>query len=299
MKKKILVIGSSNKDYVVKVKEFPKPGQTIFGRDFFVNQGGKGANQAVTVSRLGGNVDFVCKTGKDSIGDDMISLFRDEGFDTSLILRDSELPSGTAFIMTDVNGENSIVVTPGANGNFTCEDVNKSLEAIERADIILLQLEIPTETISHIINLAHEQKKMIILNPAPMVPLSDDIISKVNVITPNKIECELLSGVQITDDESLIEAAKVIRGKGVDNVIVTLGSEGALIFNGTFKKVPALEVSPVDTTGAGDVFNGSLAVAIAEGQDIVSSVQFANEVSAYSIKREGAIQSIPYREEIQ
>ena len=296
--KKILVIGSSNTDMVIKTSRFPLPGETILGGDFFMNQGGKGANQAVTVSRLNGDLRFICKTGNDIFREQSLSLFKNEGIDTKWVLIDNENPSGIALIMLDQAGENSIVVASGANGNLLKEDIDNSVEVLEQSEIILMQLEIPMETVEHVIHLAWQKGKKVILNPAPAAELPEQVFSKLYLITPNKLEAESLSGVEITDKKSLEESARTIYNKGTKNVIVTLGKEGALLYNGEITWIPAEETESVDTTGAGDVFNGALTVALSEGQSLHSAVKFANRAAAISVTRYGAIPSIPYRDEV-
>ena len=296
--KKILVIGSSNTDMVIKTSRFPLPGETILGGDFFMNQGGKGANQAVTVSRLKGDVNFICKTGNDLFREQSLNLFKNEGINTEWMLIDNEKPSGVALIMVDETAENSIVVASGANGNLSKEDIDNVAEVLEQSDFILMQLEIPLETVEHVINLAWKKGKKVILNPAPAAALPEDLLGKLYLITPNRIEAESLTSVKITDKESLEEAAKAIFDRGVNNVIITLGDEGVLIFNGRYEWIPAEKKESVDTTGAGDVFNGAVTVAISEGQSLSNAVKFANKAAAISITRYGAIPSIPYRDEV-
>lgn len=298
MKKKILVIGSSNMDMVAQVKCFPHPGETILGGKFLMNQGGKGANQAVTVSRLSGDTDFICKIGNDSIGKQMSDLFIAEGIKPEGILKDDKYPSGVAIIMVDESAENSIVVASGANANLLPADINQLKDVVKAADYILMQLEIPMSTIEYVTSIASEWGKKVILNPAPMADLSDSLLEKLYAITPNKIEAETLTGIKIEDEESLSMVGKAIYNKGVKNVIITLGAEGAFVYNGEGSVVPAVEATPVDTTGAGDVFNGALTVALSEGKDLLSAVRFANKASSISITREGAILSVPYRKEL-
>jgi ribokinase len=298
-KSKILVIGSSNTDMVIKTSRFPEPGETILGGDFFMNQGGKGANQAVTVARLHGEVDFVCKTGNDLFREQSVSLFKNEGINTDWILTDEKRPSGIALIMVDSSGENSIVVASGANANLSGEDIDRVTEVMDRADYILMQLEIPLETVEYVINLAFEKNKKVILNPAPAAELPEYLFSKLYVVTPNKIEAENLSGTRITDQETLKKAAREIFDKGVQNVLITLGEEGVLIYNGQYELIPAEKTKPVDTTGAGDVFNGALTVALAEGKNLSDAVRFANKAAAISITRYGAIPSVPKRHELE
>jgi len=296
--KKILVIGSSNTDMVIKTKRFPKPGETILGGDFFMNQGGKGANQAVTVARLKGDVDFICKTGNDLFRDQSVALFRNEGINTEWILSDNEKPSGIALIMVDNSGENSIVVASGANGSLTPGDIEKISEVVFRSDYILMQMEIPLDTIEYVVNLASSKDKKTILNPAPAVELPQSLLEKIYLITPNRIEAEILSGIKIMDRDTTMEAAKNLLDKGIKHVIITLGEEGALSYNGEFEWIAAEKVEPADTTGAGDVFNGALTVGLAEGLSMSDAVRFANKAAAISITRYGAIPSIPYRKEL-
>lgn len=299
MKKgKILVIGSSNTDMVIKTSRFPQPGETILGGHFYMNQGGKGANQAVTVARLHGDVDFVCKTGNDLFREQSLSLFKSEGINTEWILTDKENPSGIALIMVDNTGENSIVVASGANGHLNNEDIDAHGEVLDRSDFILMQLEIPLDTVEYVISLASQKQKKVILNPAPAAELPEHIFSKLYMVTPNKIEAEYLSGIRITDEDSLREAAKQIFNKGVRNVIITLGEEGVLTYDGQYNHIPAQKAEAIDTTGAGDVFNGALTVALSEGKCLGDAVRFANRAAAISITRYGAIPSIPKREEV-
>lgn len=294
----ILVVGSSNMDLVVKINQFPLPGETLLGGDFFMNNGGKGANQAIAISRLGGNVQFVCKTGRDSFRDQTVNLFKEEGVDTKWMLIDERKPSGVAVIMVDKSGENSIVVAPGANGSLSITDIETLDVEWEPFEFVLLQLEIPIETVNHIVDLASAKGKKVILNPAPAADLPKDIFRKLYVITPNKIEAESITGVKITDKESLVKAAELLHGKGVDNVIITLGSEGVLLYDGSPKWIPAIPTVSVDSTGAGDVFNAALTVALSEGKEFEEAIQFANRAASISITRFGAIPSIPHRKEV-
>lgn len=298
-KKKILVVGSSNTDMVVHTERMPRPGETVIGGTFFMNPGGKGANQAVSVARLGGSVSFICKTGSDIFGHQAYQLFEEEGIDTSYLFSSSKTPSGVALITVDAKAENCIVVAPGANSELTPKDLEKTIEAIDIADIILMQLEIPIETVEFIAKEARKRGKHVVLNPAPAYDLSVELLSNLYIITPNETEAELLSGVQITDRESAIEAAKKIRAMGVDNVIITLGANGAILYNDeTCTFIDAYSVKAVDTTAAGDVFNGALVVAVAEGRDLKSAVRFACRASAISVTRVGAQSSVPYRGEV-
>jgi ribokinase len=294
----ILVIGSSNTDMVIKTARFPRPGETILGGDFFMNQGGKGANQAVTVARLKGEVNFICKTGNDLFREQSLNLFKEEGMNTEWILTDEEKPSGIALIMVDEEGENSIVVASGANGNLTREDIDRVVHVLDRSEYVLLQLEIPLDTVEYVIRLASQKQKKVILNPAPAAELPETLFGNLYMVTPNRIEAEHLSGMKIKDTRSLENAAKRIHDRGVQHVIITLGEEGVLIYNGQFERVPSEKTDPIDTTGAGDVFNGALCVALSEGESLSQAVQFANKAAAISITKYGAIPSIPRRDEL-
>ena len=298
-KQQILVVGSTNTDMVIKAAHLPRPGETILGGTFFMNPGGKGANQAVAIARLGAPVTFICKTGTDIFGHQSQQLFEAEGINTSYVFSDPQNPSGVALISVDDKAENCIVVASGANANLTPEDLKKAEEAIDQCDIVLLQLEIPMETVEYVAKIAFEKGKKVILNPAPAQPLSAELLSHLYLITPNETEAEMISGVKITDEASANEAAQVLSEKGVQNVIITLGSKGALVYsNGESEIVPAYKVNAIDTTAAGDVFNGALTVALSEGRDLKEASRFGCKASAISVTRSGAQSSAPYRNEV-
>ena len=298
-KQQILVVGSTNTDMVIKAAHLPRPGETILGGTFFMNPGGKGANQAVAIARLGAPVTFICKTGTDIFGHQSQQLFEAEGINTSYVFSDPQNPSGVALISVDDKAENCIVVASGANANLTPEDLKKAEEAIDQCDIVLLQLEIPMETVEYVAKIASEKGKKVILNPAPAQPLSAKLLSHLYLITPNETEAEMISGVKITDEASANEAAQVLSEKGVQNVIITLGSKGALVYsNGESEVVPAYKVNAIDTTAAGDVFNGALTVALSEGRDLKEASRFGCKASAISVTRSGAQSSAPYRNEV-
>lgn len=296
--KKIVVIGSSNTDMVIKSDKLPNPGETILGGEFLLNPGGKGANQAVTAARLGGKVTFIAKIGSDAFGKNSINLYSSEGINTEFIFSDPEKPSGVALINVNESGENCIVVAPGANGLLSVEDIEKAKCEIESADILLMQLEIPLSVVEYSAKLAYEKGIKVILNPAPANELSNSLLKCLYIITPNKNEAEALSGIKITDIESAKRAAAVIRGKGVDTVIITMGELGAIICDDQLHQIPAVNVETVDTTAAGDVFNGALSVALAEDKSIVDAVIFACKCAALSVTKLGAQSSIPYRNNI-
>lgn len=298
-RRQILVVGSSNTDMVIKAAHLPRPGETILGGTFFMNPGGKGANQAVAIARLGGPVTFICKTGSDIFGHQSQQLFEEEGINTSYVFSDSGNPSGVALITVDEKAENCIVVASGANANLLPSDLEKAEEAIERADLVLMQLEVPMETVCFVADIAWQKGKKVILNPAPAHPLPVDLLRHLYLITPNETEAEMITGVKITDESSAGEAARALSGMGVQHVIITLGSKGALIYsNGKSEMVPALKVEAVDTTAAGDVFNGALTVALSEGRSLKEAARFACKASAISVTRVGAQSSAPYRNEV-
>lgn len=298
-RQQILVVGSSNTDMVIKAAHLPRPGETILGGTFFMNPGGKGANQAVAIARLGGPVTFICKTGSDIFGHQSQQLFEEEGINTSYVFSDSENPSGVALITVDEKAENCIVVASGANANLLPSDLAKAEEAIEQADLVLMQLEVPMETVRFVADIAWQKGKKVILNPAPAHPLPADLLRHLYLITPNETEAEMITGVKITDEASAGEAARVLAGMGVQHVIITLGSKGALIYSdGKAEMVPALKVDAVDTTAAGDVFNGALTVALSEGRSLKEAARFACKASAISVTRVGAQSSAPYRNEV-
>jgi ribokinase len=296
---RIIVIGSSNTDMVIKSKKLPAPGETILGGTFLMNPGGKGANQAVAAARLGGKVTFVTKIGNDMFGSEAIDLFSNENIDTRYIINDPVNPSGVALIIVDENGENSIVVAPGSNGTLSAYDINEKVFDNEAADIYLMQLEIPLGTVEFVAQKALLKNNMVILNPAPARPLSDDLLSYIHIITPNETEAELLTGIKVTDSLSAQKASDELHNKGVKNVVITMGSSGAHISTGSVSKmVSVVPTKAIDTTAAGDVFNGALAVALSEGKDLEEAVIFANKASAISVTRMGAQASAPYRNEI-
>ena len=297
--KKIIVIGSSNIDMVVRTSHLPAPGETILGGEFFMNQGGKGANQAVAVKRLGGNLIFVAKLGNDILGQQSVDYFKKEGIDTKYITLDENSASGVALISVDDHAENSIVVASGANMLLNEQDVDKVVEEMYEGDILLMQLEIPIETVEYAAQIASEQGIKVILNPAPARALSNKLLQNLYMIIPNETEAEILSGIKVTDWESARRAADIISAKGVDIVVITLGSKGALIKEkDTFHEVPVPKVKAVDTTAAGDTFCGALCVALSEDVDVLNAVKFANKCASITVTRMGAQPSLPYRKEI-
>lgn len=296
---KIVVLGSCNTDMVVKSSRLPVPGETILGGTFMMNPGGKGANQAVAAARLGGNVTFITKTGNDLFGRQSIELYNDEHINTDYIYSDPDLPSGVALISVDEKGENCIVVASGANGTLLPPDLVEAEKEITSACILLMQLEIPMETVEYAAKKAKENNVKVILNPAPAQPLSNDFLKNVYMMIPNETEAEIISGVKVHDWESAKKAADIICSKGVEIVVITMGSMGALLKEGgEYHKISALKVNAVDTTAAGDTFCGAISVAIAEGKNLKEAIAFANQSSAITVTRMGAQSSIPYRREV-
>lgn len=297
--KRIIVIGSSNTDMVIKADRLPVPGETVIGGKFFMNPGGKGANQAVAAARLGGKVTLVCKTGNDVFGKQSIELFNSEGINTNHVFSDPKNPSGVALITVDSNGENCIVVAAGANSSLSPADIDAAKSEIEKGDILLMQLEIPIETVEYATKLADRKGIKVVLNPAPARALSDELLKSLYIVTPNKGEAEILSGIKVTDWASARKAANVIRAKGVEIVVITLGRLGALVCEGDkFYEVESYKVEAIDTTAAGDTFSGALCVAISEGLPIVDAVRFAAKASALTVTKMGAQSSIPFRSEL-
>lgn len=298
MKTGILVVGSSNTDMVIQADHLPSPGETILGGVFFMNPGGKGANQAVAAARLGGKVTFICKTGNDVFGRQSVQLFEEEGIDTFYLLSDPKAPSGVALITVDKHAENCIVVASGANGTLIAADLKENKKVIQQSAIVLLQLEIPLETVSYVAETASASGNIVILNPAPACQLPASLFPHISVITPNENEAEVLSGVKVVNIDSAKLAAAKIRDKGVKNVIITMGKNGALVLRGDeYTHVPAIKVTAVDTTAAGDVFNGALSVALSENNSIEEATLFACKASAIAVTRLGAQASAPYRKE--
>ena len=300
MNKKIIVIGSSNTDMVVQPNHLPLPGETVLGGKFIMNPGGKGANQAVVAARLGGEVIFITRVGNDLLGKEAVEGFEHHGIDTSYITVDEETASGVALIMVDEKGENSISVALGANATLTEEHIEAALAQLKSSAYVLAQLEIPIASIEYLGKLAREHKFRLVLNPAPAQKLLDELLSVLHIITPNEIEAELLSGIKVSDTPSEKAAAEALRQKGVDIVIITMGSQGAYVLSDELDElIPVQKVKVVDTTAAGDTFNGALVVALSEGKALKAAIEFANRAAAYSVGILGAQASAPSRKDLR
>ena len=296
--KKIVVVGSANTDMVVKAATLPLPGETLLGGTFFMNAGGKGANQAVAAARLGGNVTLVAKVGNDIFGKQTIEGLQKENINTDFVFTDDTAPSGVALIMVNEEGENCIVVAPGANANLLPADI-ETVNAINEAAIILLQLEIPLATIEAVAIRAKATNQQLIINPAPAQTLSDELLNGLFLITPNETEAALLTGITVTDQATASQAADIFLNKGVQNIIITLGKQGAYFKNSNEQfKVTAPVVQAKDTTAAGDTFSGALTVALTENMDWQQAIQFAVTAASISVTRLGAQVSVPFRNEI-
>ncbi|MDR2949489.1 MAG: ribokinase [Prevotella sp.] len=299
-KTKIIVIGSSNTDMVVKSDRIPSSGETVLGGEFMMTAGGKGANQAVAVVKMNGDLTFVAKVGKDIFGEKAIQNYAKSGINTDYIFRDDDTPSGIALIMVDKCAENCISVASGANNMLSRRDIDSVRNIIEHAAILLMQLEIPIDVIEYAVDIAYRAGVKIVLNPAPANYVDSNTLKKLYLITPNKTEAQIISGIQITNIDSAKKAAEVLADKGVNNVIITLGTEGSLILtdNREFHYVKSRKVDAIDTTAAGDVYNGALCVALSEGKTLVEAAKFATLASSISVTRMGAQDSIPTRSEV-
>jgi ribokinase len=296
--KQILVIGSSNTDMTVLAGKLPAPGETVLGGKFIMGQGGKGANQAVAAKRLGGNVSFICKVGKDIFGENSLREYRKEGIDISNVMI-SEQPSGVALISVDTEAENCIVVASGANADITEADIEANRKQIKEAAILLLQLEIPVDAVVKAAKIGHEAGVYVVLNPAPACDLPDEIYKYLSLIIPNQTEIALMTGVEARDEDSAAKAVEALKNKGVQDVIVTMGSKGSMVYhNDKPVFVPSRKVNAVDTTAAGDTYCGALCVALSEGKDIIAAAEFATASSALTVQKRGAQDSIPYRKDI-
>jgi ribokinase len=298
--KPIVVIGSSNTDMVIRVPRIPRAGETILGGEFLTAAGGKGANQAVGAARSGGKVALIARIGRDIFGDQAIAGLRRDGIDVSCVFRDKLTPSGVALIFVADDGENSIAVAGGANAKLSPTDVKKAAKVIRSAALLVAQLETPLATVTAAAEVAVKAGVPIILNPAPARPLPNSLLERITVLTPNETEAELLTGIKVTDEAGAAKACSRLRSRGVGTVILTLGSRGAFLADANGQElVPSFKVKTVDSTAAGDIFNGALAVALAEGKAVLDAIRFANAAAALSVTRLGAQPSAPTRADIE
>jgi ribokinase len=297
--KHIVVIGSSNTDMIIKVPHIPAPGETILGGEFFTAAGGKGANQAVGAARAGGRVKFVARVGSDMFGERAVAALRLEGIDVRNVLRDKHAASGAALIFVAKNGENSIAVAGGANAKLSSADVRRAAGVFTGAASLVMQLETPLASVHLAARLAAKAGVPVILNPAPAQPLPDALLKLITILTPNETEAELLTGIKVKDTAAAARACAKLRARGVRTVIMTLGSRGAFVSDSQGSRLlPGFKVNAVDTTAAGDVFNGALGVSLAEGKALDEAIRFAHAAAAISVTRWGAQPSAPRRAEI-
>lgn len=295
---KIVVIGSSNTDLIAKVKDFPKAGETIKGISYFQAMGGKGANQALAAHRLGGDVKFITSLGKDTYGLSSLEYYKKEGLDASLSFMADNTPSGVAMIWVDEKGENSIVIISGANEMLSSEYIHKIEKEILEADLIVLQMEIPYETVRTVCEIAYEHNKQILLNVAPARKLDADIIKKIHILVVNETEAEIISGEKIREigEQPVVDKLLAL---GAKSVVLTLGSKGCIMKNESeYHVIPAFKVKSIDSTGAGDTFCGALAAGLNKGRSWKDSLIFASAASAICVTRMGAQPSIPTETEV-
>lgn len=301
-KKPIIVIGSSNTDMVIRCSRLPRPGETVLGGSFMMNHGGKGANQAVAAAKLGGDTVFIGKVGDDVFGHQTVEMLTSLGIDTRFLGVSATEPSGVALINVDEHtAENSISVASGANGAIRPADIDAAEEVIASASLILMQLEIPIDTVTYAAKMAKRHGVTVVLNPAPAPsePLSEELLENVDIIIPNKTEAEVITGIAIDTPQDELRAIRSLHSKGISTVIFTLGSKGALLCqNGDCEEVPSFKVKAVDTTAAGDTFCGALCVGLSEGKEVRPAMIFANQAAAISVTRKGAQQSVPTRAEV-
>lgn len=295
----IVVVGSSNTDMIIKLKRLPRAGETVLGGQFMTAAGGKGANQAVAAARAGGRVALIARVGRDSLGDQAIESFLKDGIDVTHVTRDPREASGAALIFVAGNGENSIAVAGGANSRLAPKHVKKAQPVIANAKVLLMQLETPLDTIEAAARLGASKGALVILNPAPARPLPDALLRHISILTPNESEAELLTGIRLDGIGAAEKAARKLLRRGVGTVVLTLGAKGALIANDQgVQLVPAFKVKAVDTTAAGDTFNGALAVGLIEGRPLSDAVRMANAAAALSVMKLGAQISAPKRRAI-
>lgn len=293
---KLVVLGSVNADHVLQVPIFPRPGETLHGRGYCVIPGGKGANQAVAAARLGADVAFIACVGDDSFGLNIRKAFAKDGINIDAVMIEKDKPTGIAMIQVADSGENSICISAEANACLTAERLQPFHQLINDADMLLMQLEIPIEAIISAAKIAKQAKTQVVLNPAPAQPLADDLLQLIDIITPNETEAQQLTGIKVTDIESAQQAADKLHLKGVKLVMITLGSEGVWISdNGHGQQIKGFRVKVVDTTAAGDTFNGALLTSLLEGDDLANAIRFAHAAAAITVTGAGAQTSIPYR----
>ncbi|CCN71715.1 ribokinase [Vibrio nigripulchritudo] len=296
---KLVVLGGVNADHVLQVPSFPRPGETLHGRNYQVIPGGKGANQAVAAARLNADIGFITCVGDDAFGLNIRESFQRDGIDIRGVKVQPDCPTGIAMIQVSDDGENTICLSAEANARLSSEAIQPELDQIRTANYLLMQLETPLDGVERAAVAAKESKTCVVLNPAPACPLPDSLLRCVDVITPNETEAEVLTGIKVTDEESAQQAANVLHEKGIETVLITLGAKGVwLSQNGVGEGISSYRVEAVDTTAAGDTFNGALVTGLLESKPLESAIQFANAAAALSVTRFGAQTSIPTRKEV-
>ncbi len=296
---KLVVLGSVNADHVLQVPSFPRPGETLHGRNYQVIPGGKGANQAVAAARLKADTGFIACVGDDAFGISIRENFKMDNINTAAVKMEPNCPTGIAMIQVSDSGENSICISAEANAKLTAEAIEPDLERIREAQYLLMQLETPLCGIEKAAKVAKQADTRVILNPAPACELSDELLACVDIITPNETEAEVLTGVAVTDNNSAQVAADVLHSKGIKTVLITLGSKGVwLSQDGCGELISGFVVDAVDTTAAGDTFNGAFVTGLIGGMSLESTITFAHAAAAISVTRFGAQTSIPTREEV-
>ena len=297
---KVVVVGSFNMDLVVKAGRRPQTGETLMGEEFGMFIGGKGSNQAIAAARLGANVTMIGRLGADLFGDTLMAAHIEEGICTDYVIRDTEVGTGVASILIDADGDNSIVLVPQANMGLTVADIEQASEAIAAADVLLLQLEVPISASQRAAEIAKSNGASVVLNPAPAQELPDDFLAQVDILTPNEVETESLSGVRVSTETDAKRAATVLLNKGLSAVILTLGERGSLLLTSDLtQQVPAYSVEVVDTTAAGDAFCGALATGLARGEHLADAVAFANAAGALAVTVLGAAPSMPTATQVE
>ncbi|MEI6290539.1 MAG: ribokinase [Chloroflexota bacterium] len=298
-KQKVMIVGSYNTDLAVRTPHIPVGGETIMGSGFVIGPGGKGANQAVAAARLGADTSMLVKLGKDIFGDQAAANLVKEGVRSENLLRSTEEPTGAAFIIVDQNGENIIVVAGGANNSLSVDDVEKARPQIQQAKVLLLQLEVPLETVTRAVEIAHSAGVKVILNPAPGRNLDANLLAMVDVLTPNETEAQIITGMPVVSVQQAEAAGKKLISQGVGVVVITMGGKGSLVVSKDIvKHMPGYPVTVVDTTGAGDAFSGALAVALSEDLQLEDAVKFATAAAALQVTRFGTAPAMPYRQEV-
>ena len=297
---KVVVVGSFNMDLVVKAGRRPQKGETLMGEEFGMFIGGKGSNQAIAAARSGADVTMIGRLGTDLFGETLMAAHAEEGICTDYVIRDAEVGTGIASILIDADGDNSIALVPQANMRLSVVDIEQASESIAAADVLLLQLEVPIAASQRAAEIAKSNGATVVLNPAPAQELPEDFLAQVDILTPNEVETEWLSGVRVSTATDAERAAKVLLDKGLSAVILTLGERGALLLTANLtQQVPAYSVEVVDTTAAGDAFCGALATALARGENLVDAVAFANAAGALAVTVLGAAPSMPTAAQVE